>query len=61
MSTSNLPPGVTDRMIDRSAGYYADCDNCGREVVADTLEDGVCPRCFRSWLDEDARVIGGEE
>lgn len=45
---SNLPPGCTDRMIDRAAGYYADCDNCGREVVADTLDDhGVCPRCLR--------------
>ena len=45
---SAYPPGVTQRDIDRDAGYYAHCEACGREVVADTLDDhGVCPRCLR--------------
>lgn len=58
---SALPFGVSDRDIDRDAGYYANCEACGREVVADTLDRGECPRCLRAWLDEKVREIGRDE
>jgi hypothetical protein len=35
--SSNLPPGVTDRMIDEQAGAYATCHFCG-----EYLEDCEC-------------------
>lgn len=57
---SALPFGVSNHDIDRDAGYYAECENCGRTVVADTLDDGECPRCLKDWLEEDVRVIGGQ-
>ena len=43
---SNLPPGCTDHDIERNAGTYADCSNCGREWEAEKLdENDRCPRC----------------
>lgn len=51
MSTRNpfgwdLPPGVTNRDIDRAAGAGPECcEECGETFPANELEDGLCESC----------------
>lgn len=40
MSLSNLPPGVTNRMIDEAAGVYDNCSVCKSPV-----DNCICPAC----------------
>lgn len=39
---SNLPPGVTQRMIEEQAGGDEPCECCGRHI-----DECVCPKCPR--------------
>lgn len=55
MALSNLPPGVTDRMIDEQFGGDDDreyCDTCG-----ELIEDCECPKPD----DEDEDFISDKE
>lgn len=47
---SNLPPGCT--LNDIEQGTIATCEVCGREVMEEKIEDGVCPRCRRDEEEE---------
>lgn len=44
----NLPPGCSVRDIDRAAGCYPErCIRCCEEVIAYSLEEGLCRRCVK--------------
>lgn len=49
---SNLPPGCTDNDVERAAGSIDSCKECGREMYAEKLEDGACPKCRRDKEEE---------
>lgn len=65
--TDNLPPGVTQRMIDEAMGLGPCCSACGREVgPEEDLEEvwihdtrrAMCSRCASEY--EDAGGKRGE-
>jgi hypothetical protein len=50
----DLPPGVTQRMIDEAFGIEAPCDVCGKSV-----DDCICPECETCQSVGDPRCYDG--
>lgn len=42
----NLPPGVSQSMIDEH--FCPDCRNCGEELSEEEWESGHCPHCHEN-------------